>query len=69
MKTVIAYALTILGPTQFVGMFVGSLLSLPVAWAVPDHLKWRIVPRLQGFLSRTFISLAAADRRVLPVRV
>src|SRR6266481_830069 len=49
MKSVIAYASTILGLTQLVGMLVGNIVSLPVAMAVPHHLKLRIVPLLEVF--------------------
>jgi uncharacterized protein YneF (UPF0154 family) len=49
-KTVIAYALVVVGVTQLVGMFVGSAITLPIAKLVPySTLKIRLLPLLEFF--------------------
>jgi hypothetical protein len=50
MKPVIAYALVVIGVTQFVGMLVGSVISLPIAMLLPHGpVKMRVVPLLEFF--------------------
>jgi hypothetical protein len=49
MKSVIAYALVIVGVTQLVGMLVGSAIALPVAMVMPHTLKVRLLPLLEVF--------------------
>ena len=58
MKQIIAYALTILGITQLVGLLVGIIVSLPIAMAMPDRLKPKLVPLADFFTGAA--SLAAA---------
>ena len=49
MRTVIAYALVVIGVTQLVGIFVGNVIILPLAKLVPDALKIRLLPLLEFF--------------------
>jgi len=44
MKGAIAYTLIIFGFTQLIGMWIGGVIALPIAWLVPPALKLRVLP-------------------------
>ena len=61
MKAVIAYALVVIGVTQFVGMLVGSVISLPIAMLLPHGpVKMRVVPLLEFFNGAAALAAALA---------
>ena len=69
MKSVIAYALLVVGLPQLVGLLVGSLVSLPFALLIPHHLKFRLVPLLEVFPGSAALAAAVALFYVLAVSV
>jgi len=69
MKPILAYALVILGVTQLAGLFVGSIVSLPIAMAVPHSLRFRLVPVLEVFHGAASLTAAITLFWVLAIPV
>ena len=69
MRTVIAYALVILGVTQLVGMFVGGLITVPIAMITPHELKTRVQQVLEFFHGAAALAAAIALFWLLSVPV
>ena len=52
MKTVIAYALVVIGVTQFLGLLVGGLIAVPIGMLLPHGpVKVRVGPPLMEFFN------------------
>lgn len=49
MKQILAYALLVIGLTNFVGVALGDLIGLPIAWLCPHPVRIRVVPFLGLF--------------------
>jgi hypothetical protein len=69
-KTLIAYALVVIGVTQLLGILVGTVIGLPIAMLLPHGpVKMRIVPLLEFFNGAAALAAALALFWLLSVSI
>jgi hypothetical protein len=69
-KTLIAYALVVIGVTQLLGILVGTVIDLPIAMLLPHGpVKMRIVPLLEFFNGAAALAAALALFWLLSVSI